>query len=929
MFRSIPGLISFFSSLFVLFIANDAMATHNRAGEITYKVIGGLTIEVTITTYTKSSSVAADRDTLDINWGDGNTDRIGRINGNGTLLPNDTKVNYYVMQHTYAGQARYTISMTDPNRNAGILNVNSPASDMVPFHLQTTVTFFNPIFQGPNNSPILTVPPIDIACVDQPFLHNPGAFDPDGDSLAYRLIVPLQDVDTEVPNYKWPYEINTNPPGMNIVNFDESTGDFYWNSPQVAGEYNIAMFVIQFRAGVAIDTLIRDMQILVEECDNMPPEIETIDQICVIAGEIIELDVVVTAPSTEPNQKVDLIAFGAPFEFNISPATLSVAPGFQNQPLTGVFRWETKCEHIADQFYTVIFRAADNFPIIDQSLDTLYLSTLKMVRIKVVGPPPEDVQAVPGNELVEISWANPYFCEDAAFEYFRGFTVWRKENNTFILDTCDPGLSGKGYKKLTSIPIQDILNDRYFYQDNDVERGRTYCYRVQAEFARISSAGFEYNWVEGLASDEVCVQLSRDIPLITNVSVLNTDANNGEIYVRWSKPDPEDLDTLQNPGPYTYELLRANGITDNLAEFQPVTGASFTSEFFTNANDTIFNDTGIDTETSPYSYIVAFYINDKADTLGYAASASSVFLNIASTDEINNLSWDYDVPWDNSEYIVYRLNASNTWDSIATTTEPFYSDQNLINGRKYCYYVRTEGTYGIPRVVTPLFNNSQEACGIPLDTIPPCPPILEVTNICDEASGSTSVNCEAEENLVNSLDWINPMELCQETDDVVTYNIYFSSVAGGEFELIETITNSTITEYEHKPDVGIAGCYAVTAVDTFFNESKFSNIVCVDNCPIYNLPNVFTPNGDGSNDLFVPFPYCFVDHIEMAIYNRWGELVHETTDPNINWDGKNLRGEDLAEGVYYYSCTVFEQRVSGIVPSLDLLSGYIQLIRGK
>ncbi|MBL0099517.1 MAG: hypothetical protein IPP49_05205 [Saprospiraceae bacterium] len=46
-------------------------ATHNRAGEITYRQTGPLTIEMTIITYTKASSVAADRDSLDVSWGDG------------------------------------------------------------------------------------------------------------------------------------------------------------------------------------------------------------------------------------------------------------------------------------------------------------------------------------------------------------------------------------------------------------------------------------------------------------------------------------------------------------------------------------------------------------------------------------------------------------------------------------------------------------------------------------------------------------------------------------------------------------------------------------------------------------------------------------------------------------------------------------------
>ena len=173
------------------------------------------------------------------------------------------------------------------------------------------------------------------------------------------------------------------------------------------------------------------------------------------------------------------------------------------------------------------------------------------------------------------------------------------------------------------------------------------------------------------------------------------------------------------------------------------------------------------------------------------------------------------------------------------------------------------------------------------------------------------------------------MDICEETDDVVSYNIYYSPVEGGEFELIETITNSLITEYNHKPDLGIAGCYAVTAVDSFFNESAFSNIVCVDNCPIYELPNVFTPNNDGANDLYTPFPYCFVESIELTIFNRWGEVVFETNNPDIVWEGKNLKGEDLSEGVYHYTCRVYEQRVSGIVPRMEILSGFIQLIRGR
>jgi len=145
--------------------------------------------------------------------------------------------------------------------------------------------------------------------------------------------------------------------------------------------------------------------------------------------------------------------------------------------------------------------------------------------------------------------------------------------------------------------------------------------------------------------------------------------------------------------------------------------------------------------------------------------------------------------------------------------------------------------------------------------------------------------------------------------------------------LIYSTEISTDTTFSHKPDFGIAGCYAVTAIDTFSNESAFSNIICVDNCPEYTLPNVFTPNGDGANELFIPYPYRFVESVNFQVFNKWGGLVFETNDPDLNWDGKNLNGRDLNEGVYYYSCRVFESRVSGVRQNPDILKGWIELIR--
>lgn len=64
------------------------------------------------------------------------------------------------------------------------------------------------------------------------------------------------------------------------------------------------------------------------------------------------------------------------------------------------------------------------------------------------------------------------------------------------------------------------------------------------------------------------------------------------------------------------------------------------------------------------------------------------------------------------------------------------------------------------------------------------------------------------------------------------------------------------------------------------------------------VPNVFTPNGDGKNDEF-RVAYRSLKEFHCWVYNRWGKLVYEWTDPAKGWDG-TINGRPAAEGAYYY-----------------------------
>lgn len=888
-------------------------ATHNRAGEIHVAQIGPLKVRATIITWTKTSSINADRDTLDINWGDGVIQKVPRSNngGQGQPLPNDVKYNVYIAEHTYAGPASYRISMTDMNRNGGIRNVNYPASDNIPFHIETIYTFQDPQFGGVNTTPYLIQPPIDNACVGKPFRHNPNANDPDGDSLSYQLITPLQGLGTPVMNYVFPDDIM---PGIdNVLQMNPITGDILWQSPQEGGEYNIAFIVVSWREGEPIDTTIRDMQIFVSNCDNNPPDVQTVTKICVVAGDTVRFDVLGNDPDS--TDLVQLTALGAPLTSQYSPAVFT-APGQHLKPLIlGKFVWPTVCEHISNQPYSVVFKATD-------SLNVPQLADLQTVQIKVVGPPPLDVQASTQQTEVEVTWEKPYKCEGAAENYFFGFSVWRREgSNPFIPDTCDPGLEGKGYQELIFVTKQ-VKDGRYYFKDSNVERGRTYCYRILAKFARLSAGGYPYNIVESLPSDEVCVQLPRDLPLITNVSVESTDATSGKMKIAWSKPNPADLDTILNHGPYRYQVLRQTGFSGGTLQELP--GASFVSNTFWQANDTILEfDENLNTAGSPYHYQVDFYVKGNL-LLGSTNEASSIFLTVTPSDKTNLLSWQAVVPWGNYKYVIYRKNElTQLFDSIGISSTPNYDDRGLVNGTEYCYYVKSIGTYSIGGVADPLFNLSQEACGVPIDLIPPCPPTLTVKNLCDIPNSAPT-----EPPYDNNLSWTNPNVVCDGSDDAVTYRIWYAPQVGQALTLLDSQDGATNITYTHTLQAGLAGCYAVSAIDSVGNESALSNTVCVDNCPQYELPNVFTPNSDNANDLYTPFPgWRFVSRVDFQVFNRWGNLVFTTSEPPLNWNGKDSQGKDLAEGTYLYICKVYEERVGGIVLRPDVLSGYIELLR--
>ncbi|MGB0839670.1 MAG: gliding motility-associated C-terminal domain-containing protein [Chitinophagales bacterium] len=910
--------ISTFSALLLACCLN-LFATHNRAGEIVY-ISAPLPdqpyrYEFQIITYTRTGSMsdAADRDSLEVDFGDGSpielAPRTNGLDNGGEVIPSTTiKKNIYTTAHNFPGPFDYIVSVTDPNRISGIININFGASVEIPFFLQANICFRDPQFFGFNSSPVLFQPPIDNANVGYPFIHNPNAFDPDGDDLLFELVPPKVSLTEDVPVYQYPNQVDNGSPTseMNEISLNPETGEFVWEVPQKPGIYNIAFKITEFRNGLKIGNLIRDMQIIVKDVNNDPPEVATIQDTCVVIGETFELDLFAEDPNED--QIVTISAFGGPLE--IPPiATLSNPTSGQGQANT-TLTWQTDCTHIYSQAYTLVIKAEDDFVLGALPFPLVDLETWQL---QLVPQPVTELIANVVNGEINLFWT-PHTCSGS--DKFRGYSVYRRIGcDSLDLDNCQTDLTDMGYEKIT-----DAITDTTFIDDT-VLSGVFYSYRVAAEFADAftgTNPPNPINVISGLPSENICIDLPKDVPIITNVSISVTSENNGEIAIAWSKPRAEPLDTLVNLPPYRYELYRSTGFgagTYDLIETWEATS-------YATANDTTYTDQGnLNSLGNPYSYRVAFYSQN--NLVGETEIASSVFVLTTPVDNAVVLDWEFNVPWLNYEYEIQRQDDMGVFQVIANSIVPTYTDENLQNGQLYCYRIKATGTYGSMGLLDPLLNYSQEICSSPLDTIPPCPPVLMVSTDCN-------IPVPDGDNIFeNNLQWTRPIDAC--ADDVVGYRVYYASAENDpNFELITELEGINTTFYQHLLENSLAGCYYVTAIDSFMNESIASNDTCIMNCLNYELPNVFTPNDDGDNDLFVPRQAQFVSSVDMTIYNRWGHVIYQTANPLIEWDGTDSNtGNLVPEGTYYYTCEVYETSNSGMENIGLVLEGFIELIIGK
>ena len=256
--------------------------------------------------------------------------------------------------------------------------------------------------------------------------------------------------------------------------------------------------------------------------------------------------------------------------------------------------------------------------------------------------------------------------------------------------------------------------------------------------------------------------------------------------------------------------------------------------------------------------------------------ASNVICSIALQGEAQNQQ--NQLTWQNPDFSEYQVRRDG--EPLSTTSNREFSDTEVVCRQSYEYRIRAENANG-------------SSTSAPLT-------LTAISEVVSPAPDSVVVQPAGTQLEVA---WRLPPEITdyyvyrfQDGQDTVLYD---------SVRVEDLIAESPYAD----PNVAVGEtyCYQLAYVDDCGNESARSEAVCaaIPTQGEVHFPNAFTPNGDGRNDVFV-YTARLIERVELRIYNRWGELLFQTTTLEEGWDG-SYRGAAAPQGTYLYRADVTDQ----------------------
>jgi len=350
------------------FASTESYASHAQSADLTYTCLGGNQYQINLSFYRDCAGVAAPN-TVNITissatCGQNFNSTLNRIANTGNdvtpICANMLTVcsggnNPGVQEWKYSGIINLPMQCVDWTfgfqlccRNNAINTINNPGGE----DIYVEAKLDNENFPC-NSSPSFSNPPIPFVCAGQSYCFNHGATDIDGDSLVYTLIPPQTSPTTNVnylPGYSATQPLQSSP----LMTMNPLTGDICM-TPTLIEVTVMAVKVEEFRNGVLVGSVIRDIQLRTIACSNDNPYLTGINgtgsfQLTACAGLPINFNI----PSNDINANQNVTIS---WNNGIAGATFNTGTG---QHPTGTFSWTPTTAQISNNSYCFTVTVSDD-----------------------------------------------------------------------------------------------------------------------------------------------------------------------------------------------------------------------------------------------------------------------------------------------------------------------------------------------------------------------------------------------------------------------------------------------------------------------------------------------------------------------------------------------------------------------------------------
>lgn len=948
-----PSTIGWLLAIILSLSSLQTFATHAQSADISYTCLGGNSYEITVSFYRDCAGVSAPG-SVTVN---SSSISCGQI-FNTTLYPDpgtgqdvtpicstmntECSGGSYpgVQEWVYRGTINLPAACTDwvfsftlCCRNNAITTINTPGAESI--YVEANLDNFN--FPC-NNSPQFSNPPIPFVCVGQLYCFNHGASDPDGDSLVYTLVPPATGPATfvtYVPGYSATNPVNS----ATGVTMDPITGDICM-TPNLLEVTVMAVLVEEYRAGVLVGSVVRDIQLRTVTCTNNIPYLNGIDNtgnytMTICAGT----QTTFTIPSfdSDAGQNISLS-----WNNGIPGATFSVNAA---NPPTATFSWLPTTADISSVPHCFTVTVTDDNCPFNGTQTYAFCITVE--------------GSVSGNIVTNLM--------PSCYGYANGMAEVTATSGTspfsYTWNTVPPqiGPSATGLSAGT-----------YMVAITDADNCTDSVMVVITQPDSITPAV--------VAQSDVTCNGSND-----GVATVTANGGSSPYDVSWNTSPPQTGTSVTGIGAGTFvaTITDMNGCTASISvsvtEPSPLLVNAFGSDTICSGVPTLVYGTATG-GTGAYTYYWngvpasdsltvspptnTWYTFSATDSMGCVSNLDSVLLVV---NNINNVALNID----GGAPICFGDNTT-VWASMSGGMGTYSVNWNCgcvgfgphsVSPPSTTYLVVTITDECANTLSDSVLVEVHELPEITLDPIAAtdCGSVdVTISNSVTNPAGSSyywdfgngeystdevgSVNYSASGNYPISFTVVSAFGCVNTGYSFAMITVQPKANANFTGQLKVSIFNPTVHFNNTSTDATIYhwnfGDGATSSLENPSHTFEFTgqypvqlianNVYgCVDTIvkmlevmPEFTLyiPNAFTPNGDGYNEIF----YAVGEEIaefEMLIFDRWGEAIFESSSIDSGWDG-NYRGVPVESEVY-----VYKVKVKDSLGEWHDIAGHITLVR--